>query len=404
MYTSYSRDLVVLREADLPLEVVILLVAGMAFLIAGILLFPVSSGVLPYYENGLYGLFLVIFALQTITLGKTPFGDARRSTRLFATGVVIAALGIVTCFIPTFNQIPRVLLFLSFGPGGLLLLLQMCFAKDKLPLWIRCGGVFRHLIVGCSLVYLFSMLVAVLLWNRDLLSTPMTAAVILIYGIVVIYLAVALRAIYRLYPAAERPRESDTGLSVDHSMILLMAVFMLLLGALLIPVSLGLLPFSASAQLGLLMVVFAVQLLACGSTPLGPFPRTWLMMAFGLLFAALGIVSCLIPDILVAVLTVLVGVLNILGGIITLTKIGVPLLRRSDEPRDAIPLVLVKLFTAQLVMNLLTILFGVAMLIPHLIPGLVIGVILAVNGCVLLYLLHILIVSDSMKRSTTDAV
>jgi len=145
MYTSYSRDLVVLREADLPLEVVILLVAGMAFLIAGILLFPVSSGVLPYYENGLYGLFLVIFALQTITLGKTPFGDARRSTRLFATGVVIAALGIVTCFIPTFNQIPRVLLFLSFGPGGLLLLLQMCFAKDKLPLWIRCGGVFRHL-------------------------------------------------------------------------------------------------------------------------------------------------------------------------------------------------------------------------------------------------------------------
>ncbi len=404
MYTSYSRDLVVLREADLPLEVVILLVAGMAFLIAGILLFPVSSGVLPYYENGLYGLFLVIFALQTITLGKTPFGDARRSTRLFATGVVIAALGIVTCFIPTFNQIPRVLLFLSFGPGGLLLLLQMCFAKDKLPLWIRCGGVFRHLIVGCSLVYLFSMLVAVLLWNRDLLSTPMTAAVILIYGIVVIYLAVALRAIYRLYPAAERPRESDTGLSVDHSMILLMAVFMLILGALLIPVSLGLLPFSASAQLGLLMVVFAVQLLACGSTPLGPFPRTWLMMAFGLLFAALGIVSCLIPDILVAVLTVLVGVLNILGGIITLTKIGVPLLRRSDEPRDAIPLVLVKLFTAQLAMNLLTILFGVAMLIPHLIPGLVIGVILAVNGCVLLYLLHILIVSDSMKRSTTDAV
>jgi len=248
------------------------------------------------------------------------------------------------------------------------------------------------------------MLVAVLLWNRDLLSTPMTAAVILIYGIVVIYLAVALRAIYRLYPAAERPRESDTGLSVDHSMILLMAVFMLILGALLIPVSLGLLPFSASAQLGLLMVVFAVQLLACGSTPLGPFPRTWLMMAFGLLFAALGIVSCLIPDILVAVLTVLVGVLNILGGIITLTKIGVPLLRRSDEPRDAIPLVLVKLFTAQLAMNLLTILFGVAMLIPHLIPGLVIGVILAVNGCVLLYLLHILIVSDSMKRSTTDAV
>jgi len=96
----------------------------------GFLLFPVSAGILPYYENGLYGLLLFIFALQMVTLGKTPFGDMRRSKLLLAVGAAIASVGIVTCFVPEiFNQIPRILLFLCFGPGGILLLLQMFFFK-----------------------------------------------------------------------------------------------------------------------------------------------------------------------------------------------------------------------------------------------------------------------------------
>ncbi len=65
-------------KAEIPLEVVILLIGGIAMFLAGILLLPVSAGLLPYYENGLYGLLLIIFALQMITLGKTPFGDMHR--------------------------------------------------------------------------------------------------------------------------------------------------------------------------------------------------------------------------------------------------------------------------------------------------------------------------------------
>ena len=169
------------------------------------------------------------------------------------------------------------------------------------------------------------------------------------------------------------------------------------------PVGLGLLPFSGSAQLGLLMVIFAVQMLASGSTPIGPFSRTWLMIVFGFLFAALGIVSCIIPEILIAPLTVLVGVLNVLGGAIALVKILGPRLRPSNEPRGPVPPVLARLFRAQLTMNLLTIMFGAAMLVPGLIPVPVIGVILAANGCVLLYLLHILIVLGAMHRSAAGA-
>ena len=110
----------ILRTADLPLEVVILLVGGMALLITGALLLPASAGALPFYENGLYGLLLVIFALQTITLGKTPYGEMPRSLPLLSAGVVIAAVGIVACFLPTFNRLPRILLLLCLGPGGLL--------------------------------------------------------------------------------------------------------------------------------------------------------------------------------------------------------------------------------------------------------------------------------------------
>ena len=45
-----------LKTVNFPLEAAILLLAGLTMLVAGVLLFPISTGALPYYENGLYGL------------------------------------------------------------------------------------------------------------------------------------------------------------------------------------------------------------------------------------------------------------------------------------------------------------------------------------------------------------
>ena len=167
---------------------------------------------------------------------------------------------------------------------------------------------------------------------------------------------------------------------------------------LLIPVNLGMMPFSGSAQLGLLMVMFAVQMLASGSTPIGPFPRSRLMILAGLLVAALGIVSSIIPGMLVAALTVLVGVLNLLGGLISLVKTVLPHLKKPTEPRIPVPSILAKLFATQLILALLSILFGTATLVSNLLPGLVIGVVLAANGCVLFYLLRILLALDKLRQ------
>lgn len=386
------------EKANLPLETAILLIAGMTMLITGGLLFPVFAGILPYYENGFSGLLLLMFALQMITLGKTPFGETGRSKFIFTVGTLIAVVGIITCIIPDIlGGIPHILLFICFGPGSLFLLLQMFFAKDKFQTWIKYGGALLYLAPGCGLVYVFSMLIALLLWKQTLAATPMTAILLLIYGMAIIFLAFVLQKIYRIYPEAEKTGKDDIGFSIDQTIMMLMGIFMLLLGILLIPVNLGLLPFSGSAQLGLLMVIFAVQMLASGNTPIGPFPRSWLTIIFGLLFAAIGIVSCIIPNILVSQLTVLVGLLNILGAVISQWKMCIPLIGKPKEPVNQFSSILMKIFVVQTVLNFLSILFGISMLVSNLIPGLVIGVILAANGAVLLYLLRILTLVDKIK-------
>jgi hypothetical protein len=397
----------IFNKADLPLEVAILLIAGLMMLITGILLFPVSTGALPYYENGLYGLLLFIFALQIVTLGKTPFGDMSRSKPLIVIGVIIAAIGIVTCFIPDLlSQIPRILLFICFAPGGFLLLLQMFLSQEKLRTWVKYGGIFKHLIVGCGAVYVLSILIGLLILVQSMLTTAMIAVVGLVFGIAIIYLALVLRKIYLTYPEAENTNPGTVELSTDKMMLLITGVFMLLLGILLIPVNLSQLPFSGNAQLGLLMVIFAIQMLASGSTPIGPFPRNWLMIIFGLLFAALGIISSIIPGILVKPLTILIGVLNIIGGCITLVKTLLPRLKKPPKSGGQVPPILHKLFVTQLIMGFLSILFGSSMLVSHLLPGLIVGVVLFANGCVLMYLMSILLTLDKMisqKAGMSDA-
>jgi len=394
----------ILDKADIALDVAILLVAGLMMLIAGVLLFPVSRGVIPYYENGLYGLLLFIFALQTAMLGRTPFGDRARSRGLLVAGTVIASVGIVTCFIPgALAHVPRILVFVCFGPGGLALLLQMLLAEDKLRSWVRYGGIVGRLALACGSVYALSILVGALVWRHSSLATHAAAIVVLLYGLSIIYLAVVLQRIYRRYPQATGSFDGDSNLAPDKVMILMTGFFMLILGVLLVPVNLGILPFSASAQLGLLAIIHAIQMIAFGSTPIGAFPRSWLLVLLGSVFAALGITSCIVPGVLVPCLTLIVATLNILGGIIGVRKACAPLLRKSEQPGEPLPGILVSLFRTQLTMNLLSILFGASMLVSGIIPALAIGVILAANGCLLLFLLRILVTLERMQRNVETA-
>ncbi len=387
------------RESDLTLEVAILLLAGMAMLILGILLFPIYAGSLPYNENGLFGLMLVVYALQIISMGKTPFGDIQRSRAVIIFGAVVASVGIITCFIPDiFGRFPRFLLILFLGGGGLSLLWQMFYSEEKFRLWRKMGGIFNHLVFGCGAVYFLQISFAVLMIKQGTITAPFMAFVVLLYGFSITYLAVVLQKVYRLYPSAQKSPAVDGGMSMNNAMILLMSIFMLLLGLLLVPVGFGRLPFSGSAQLGLLMVLFSISMLVLGDTPIGSFPRTRLIIVFGFVFAALGIVSCIIPDVLLELLTLMVGILNIAGGGVGLVKVIVQSLK-SRKTSVPVPAILLKINTALLVMNALTILFGAGMLVSGLLPGYIVGLVLAANGVVFFYLFSQMISLEKVQQS-----
>lgn len=391
-----------LEEADLHFDVVVLLIAGLALVITGLLLFPISVGFLPYYENGVYGLLLFLFGLQTVVLGRTPAGDLKRSVPVIGSGVVIATVGILACFIPdVFTLLPRVLLIICLGLGGFLQLLQMLFSRDKLQAWIGYGGIFPALAVACGAVYVLSMFAGLLVWEKGLLSVKTTALSVLAYGAAILVLAFLLQKIYRMYPQAAAHLDDTFGLTADKAMLFLTGIFMLILGVLLVPVTFGMLPFSGSAQLGLLMVLFSVQMLAFGSTPMGAFPRTWLVVLLGLLFAALGIISCVVPLILVPFLTLLIGLLNLAGGGAGLFKTVMPLMKNFKQKCPAVP-ILIKLTVTQIAMNLVSILFGTSMLVSGLLPGWVVGVILTANGAVLLYLMYLLVQIDRMRSAMME--
>jgi len=391
-----------LEEADLHFDVVVLLIAGLALVITGLLLFPISVGFLPYYENGVYGLLLFLFGLQTVVLGRTPARDLKRSIPVIGSGVVIATAGILACFIPdVFTLLPRVLLIICLGLGGFLQLLQMLFSRDKLQAWIGYGGIFPALAVACGAVYVLSMFAGLLVWEKGLLSVKTTALSVLVYGAAILVLAALLQKIYRMYPQTAARLDDTFGLTADKAMLFLTGIFMLILGVLLIPVTFGMLPFSGSAQLGLLMVLFSVQMLAFGSTPMGAFPRTWLVVLLGLLFAALGIISCVVPLILVPFLTLLIGLLNLAGGGAGLFKTVMPLMKNFKQKCPAVP-ILIKLTVTQIAMNLVSILFGTSMLVSGLLPGWVVGVILTANGAVLLYLMYLLVQIDRMRSAMME--
>ena len=387
------------KESSLFLEVTILMFSGLILSLLGILLHFVYARVLPYYEEGVFGLFFVVCALQIISMGKTPLGDLKRSVYVLFIGGVIALFGIITCMIPgLFGDLPKYLLIALFSINGIVQLVRLFYDEDKYSTWKKYGGIFTHLIIACVLTYTFSLLLAIFIVLSDLLP-PLASAIVMLYGIILFYLAVVLQKMYSTYPPKKTLQPGELDLSVPNIMLLLIGMFMITLGIALIPVSFGLIPFAAHAQLGLLVTFFAIQIITIGNTPIGEFRRTNFLIGVGFVLAIIGVTSCIIPDILTDFLVLLVGALNIIGGALTLGKMLLPLLMNKREKIQT-PKIMLKVFVSSIILNVLTIIFGFSMLISNLIPVLVVGIILALNGFVLLYLMSLLIQAHKMENGT----
>lgn len=183
----------------------------------------------------------------------------------------------------------------------------------------------------------------------------------------------------------------EASLPLPVAIVIPVATLLVLLGLLLFPVNLGLIPFSPDGQLGLLLVIMAIQMLALGETPMGQYKRSWLLITIGIAFAAMGIFSCIVPGILTDVIRQLLAVLNIAGGAILLTKRFLPMLQGAAEPAAPLPPILKRLLVTLTVLNVVAVAFGTSMLLPGLVPGMVIAGIVVINGLLLFVLASILL-------------
>lgn len=185
----------------------------------------------------------------------------------------------------------------------------------------------------------------------------------------------------------------EASLPLSFAIIILLGLLLVVLGILLFPVNLGLLPFSPDGQLGLLLVLNALQMMALGNTPLGQFKRSWIMVLIGIGFASMGIVSCIVPGILTFIIQYLLGLLNIGGGVIFLATGFLPTYRAIQNPPpemiSSVP-VYKKMLTTQTVLNIVSIMFGITMLLPGLVSGFIISGIVIINGILLFMLVRIL--------------
>jgi hypothetical protein len=136
-------------DTDLSLEGVILLVLGIFMLLFGFLLFKSHAGSLSYNPDSTYGLFLVIVSFQVITMGKTPFGDLRRSWALITIGICTAIFGMFACFVPGYiTGLARIFVGIVLFGGGITLFAQLFIAQEKARMWMTIGGTLRQLTVS----------------------------------------------------------------------------------------------------------------------------------------------------------------------------------------------------------------------------------------------------------------
>ena len=392
-------------EFGFTLESVILLVLGIFMGLFGLLLLPITSGALPYAPDSTYGLFLVIVALQVITMGKTPLGEVRRTWLIIFLGIAAGIIGMLACFIPGFlSDIVRVLVGAILTLGGAALLLQLFLHKDKAALWLSVPGTLRQLTAACALVYLMALLLGLVTLIPAFTNGTLTAVFLIIDAAALFWLAWCIEAVTRQYPkkseaAPPGPAGSrnllfrDAALPLTTALLIFLGVLLALLAVLLVPVNFGMLPFSPDGQLGLLLVIMAIQILAMGETPLGSFRRSWFLVTIGLVFVAMGVYSCIVPGTLTDLLRVMLGLLNLIGSLVLLTSRVVPMvlaMRTASATPVVLPVPVRNLLITQTALNIIGILFGTSMLLPGVIPGMVTAAILFFNGLLLFLLAYIL--------------
>ena len=399
------------KGSEPTLEVVILLVFGVFLFILGLLWFKIQSGELPYNSNGTYGLLLVIFSLEIITLGRSPFGDFRRSWTLIILGACMAVLGTVACLIPGLMEgFIRELVGIFIFAGGIVSFLQLAVGKDQARTWIRTSSIHKHLALALGLLYFIEVLVGLVTLLPSITTNTVTAVLYIIFGISFFYLAWCLQKVTRLNSPEEITASSsepydaktdkkgsfflfrDAHIPTVVALNFMFGLILILVAILLIPANMSIFTFSFENMRGLLLVILALQMLALGSTPVGEFKRSWLLILIGLAFISMGIISCIVPGLLAGVMVLLLAIWNIVWGSVGLVKIFLPILDGIRHPPAAahLPPLIKKMIVTQIIVFIGCIIFGISVLLPGYIPDLIQLGMVFILGILFIRLAHVL--------------
>jgi hypothetical protein len=227
---------------------------------------------------------------------------------------------------------------------------------------------------------------------------PWAPWVFVAFGASLLYAGRALRRVLTAYPPAARHDVGSAAgsgwldgpeLPLSLAYLVLMGISLVLLGVLLFPVSSGLLPYSPDGQFGLMLVLMAIQALALGATPLGDVNRPVLMLAIGLIFAALGIIAAIVPGLLTNWLRLLIGVLNVGNGAKLLHDAYRPSRSKPGGPVHSWPR-LGALGGTVAAIGALNAVFGVTMLFPNLLATPALAILSILMGLALFRLVSLL--------------
>ena len=329
-------------EVGLSIEEVLLLVFGVFFVLYGLLLFPVLTGALRYSLDSADGLFLVIVSLQVITMGKTPFGDLRRSWILVIVGIALAMLGSLDIFTPGSLTVPvSILTGVILVVGGVSQLVQLFISEEKAKTWLKVPGILQHLTIACGVVWVLGVLLGILTLSGVVAGNvvlvpgnpagPLVAVLLLSFGLSFFYLTWCIQKVTRSYPpqetknsareqmTSENPPSQDgfsvfrgASLSLTDAFGLFRGVLITFIGLLYYGVYFGGMPLNQSGRLGLLLILTSLILLWEGLFLGRQYRRSWWLMTIGIVFAGMGIISCIVPGILADVIQPLLGLQNIL--------------------------------------------------------------------------------------------
>ncbi|MCX7828090.1 MAG: hypothetical protein N2315_02665 [Thermanaerothrix sp.] len=380
-------------------EGAVILTAGTVAATAGILGLLWSP--IAIYQKGFLGLMTFMFGLESTAIGRSPIGESGPGPLRLSFGMALMLLGMLTSFLPdTPEYWSAWVLALCFCAVGTAQGAEMAISKDKMRAWRAQGGMLKRLPAMCGTAYLLSFMLglAIILAATGRLSEKSVWSITLAYGASMYALGIMLIRIRESY-GTDAPWTSLRIMPMGKAMMLVTGTFMAVLGITLIPVSFGMIRFSSDAQMGLLLIIMSVQVMSTGSTPLGMSISSAAGIPLGIVMAALGTASSLVPGRLINLLTLLIAILNLAGGALGLKSLTrskkETLAAISNMGRARTPSPLVNLWRVQLAMNGTSILFGASMLIRNLIPGWLVGMILTANGGLLVIMIGIL---DEVQR------